>query len=104
MAPVRKCQPCQLFSTKMHSHPDRLHHVVVVGPFSKWGLDFMQCNPASVGGNHYIIIIVDYFTKWVEEMPTFSNDSDIVHLRVFSEGDLVLIYDQDQATFGVRKL
>ena len=87
----------------MHSHPASLHHVVIVRPFSKWGIDFMHCNPTSARGYHYIIIIVDYFTKWVEAMPTFANYSDIVHPRVFSEGDLVLVYDQDRATFRVGK-
>ena len=44
MAPVRKFQPCQFFSTKTHSHLASLHLVVIVGPFSIWGLDFMHCN------------------------------------------------------------
>ena len=30
----------------------------------------MMCNPRSTGGHAYIIISVDYFTKWAEEMPT----------------------------------
>ena len=99
----------------MHSHPILLHPVVTIGPFSKWDINFRYCNTASVGGHHYIIIVIDYFTKWVEVMPTFSNhyiiiaidyftkwveamptisnDSDIVRQRVFSEGDLVLVYD-----------
>ena len=50
MDPVQKCQPCQFFSTKLHSHPAPLHPIVDVGPFSKWGIDFMLCNLASVGG------------------------------------------------------
>ena len=33
----------------------------------------MTCNPHSVGGHGYIIVVVDYFTKWVEAMPTFDN-------------------------------
>lgn len=71
MVLVRRCQPCQFFSTKMHSPPASLHPTVVVRPFSKWGIDFMHYNPASVGGHHYIIVVVDYFNKWVEAMPTF---------------------------------
>lgn len=27
----------------------------------------------SAGGHKYIIVAVDYFTKWVEAMPTFNN-------------------------------
>lgn len=50
-----------------------MHLVVYVGPFSKWGTDFMTYNPHSSGLHGYIIVAVDYFTKWVEAMPTFNN-------------------------------
>eukprot|EP00253_Pinus_taeda_P009088 PITA_09088 len=30
------------------------------------GIDFMTCNPRLVRGHGYIIIVVDYFMKWVE--------------------------------------
>ena len=50
-----------------------MHPVVSVGPFSKWGIDFMTCNPRSSKGHGYIIVTVNYFTKWAEAMPTFNN-------------------------------
>jgi hypothetical protein len=71
---VQKCHPCQIFTHKMCSHPAPLHPVVVVDPFSKWGIDFMTCNPTSTNGHGYIIVVVDYFTKWFKDFPTFSND------------------------------
>jgi len=51
-----------------------LHLVITVGPFAKWCIDFMTCNPCSARGHGYIIIFVDYFMKWVEAMPTLTND------------------------------
>lgn len=81
---VRKSQPCQLFSTKMHSNPTPLHHVVTFGLFSKWGIDLMYCTPVSAGGNHYIIIVVDYFTKWTDAMPEFANDSNTLAHFIFN--------------------
>jgi transposase InsO family protein len=33
----------------------------------------MTFNPHSTGGHAYIIVAVDYFTKWAEAMPTFDN-------------------------------
>jgi hypothetical protein len=44
----------------------------------------MQCKPTSARGHGYIIIVVDYFTKWVEAMPTFLNDCRTAALFVFN--------------------
>jgi hypothetical protein len=33
----------------------------------------MTCHPHSAGGHGYIIVAIDYFTKWAEAMPTFDN-------------------------------
>jgi hypothetical protein len=60
--------------SKMQAHPAPMFPVIVVGPFTKWGIDFTTCHLTSARGHHYIIIAVDYFTKWVEAMPTFNND------------------------------
>ena len=34
----------------------------------------MTFNPHSTGGHAYIIVVVDYFTKWAEAMPTLAAD------------------------------
>ena len=61
-----------------------LHPVITVGPFAKWGIDFMTCNPHSVGGHAYIIVAVDYFTKWVEAMPTLTADGKTTAQFIFN--------------------
>eukprot|EP00253_Pinus_taeda_P021411 PITA_21411 len=71
---VRSCHECQIYQRKMHAPAAPLHPVVTVGPFAKWGIDYMKCNPRSAGGHGYIIVAVDYFTKWAEAMPTLSED------------------------------
>jgi hypothetical protein len=58
--------------------------VVLVGPFAKWGIDFMTCHPHSAGGHGYIIVVVDYLTKWAEAMPTFDNTGNTVELFIFN--------------------
>jgi hypothetical protein len=55
-----------------------------VGPFAKWGIDFMTCHPHSVGGHGYIIVAVDYFMKWAEAMPTFNNIEKTTALFIFN--------------------
>ena len=44
----------------------------------------MDCNLALAGGDHHIIVFIDYFTKWVEVMPTFKYDGEIVSHFVFN--------------------
>jgi hypothetical protein len=50
----------------------------------KWGIDFMTCHPHSAGGHGYIIVTVDYFTKWAEVMPTFDNTGNTATLFIFN--------------------
>ena len=41
----------------------------------------MDYNPASFGGNHHIIVVVDYFMKWEDFMPAIkSNGETTAHL------------------------
>jgi hypothetical protein len=81
---VQKFHACQTYNNKIQSHPAPLHPVVSVGPFAKWGIDFMTCHPHSSRGNGYIIVVVDYFTKWVEAMPTFDNTRRTATLFIFN--------------------
>lgn len=70
---IKHCVNCQIYTTKTRVPPSPLYLAIMVNPFCKWGIDFMECRPPSSSGHKYIIIIVDYFTKWAETMPTFNN-------------------------------
>jgi len=59
--------------------------VITVGPFTKWRIDYTTCHLASARGNRYSIVAVDYFTKWVEAMPTFNNDGETTTLFIFNQ-------------------
>eukprot|EP00253_Pinus_taeda_P024724 PITA_24724 len=81
---VRSCHACQIFDCKTKIPSTSLHPIVAVGPFAKWGIDFMKCNPTSTGGHGYIIVAVDYFTKWAEVMPTLNNNDEMTALFFFN--------------------
>ena len=53
-------------------------------PFFQMRIDFMHCKPTSVEGRGYIIVVMDYFTKWDEAMPTYAEDGKIVALFIFN--------------------
>ena len=91
---VKKCHPYQVFACNMCLHPTLLHLIITSGPFTKWGLDFMDFNPALTRGHHHIIVDVDYFTKWAEAMPMVkSNDETDVHF----------VFHQIITQFGIPK-
>eukprot|EP00253_Pinus_taeda_P007648 PITA_07648 len=81
---VRGFHACQIFDSKTRRATAPLQTVIVVGPFAKWGIDFMTCNPTSAGGHGYIIVTVDYFTKWAEAMPTLNNNDEMDALLFFN--------------------
>jgi len=51
--------------------------IIVVDIFDVWGLDFMDPLP-NLFGNEYILLCVDYVSKWVEAVPTRTNESKVV--------------------------
>jgi len=81
---VQKCHAFHIYDHKTHVPRAPLHPVIIVGLFAKWGIDFMTCNPHSTGGYGYITVVVDYFTKWVEAMPTYNNTDEKTSLFFFN--------------------
>ena len=54
-----------------------LNSILVIENLDVWGLDFMGPFPNSFG-NLYILLEVDYVSKWVEAIPTKKNDHQVV--------------------------
>ena len=50
-----------------------MNYSLVIEPFDCWGFDFMGHFPSSYGYT-YILVVVDYVTKWVEAIPAKSDD------------------------------
>ena len=48
--------------------------ILVVQIFYAWGIDFMRPFPSSFG-NIYILLVVDYVSKWVEATSCPINDA-----------------------------
>ena len=51
--------------------------ILEVELFDLWGMDFMGPFTSSFG-NLYILLTVDYVSKWVEAIPTRTNDVSVV--------------------------
>ncbi|RTK47865.1 hypothetical protein DRJ72_14630, partial [Enterococcus faecalis] len=49
--------------------PEELISVTSPWPFAKWGLDLLGPFPQGSGQVKFLIVGVDYFTKWIEAEP-----------------------------------
>ncbi|RVW21445.1 Pro-Pol polyprotein [Vitis vinifera] len=73
----RNCDRCQRLGklTKRNQMP--MNPILIVEIFDVWGIDFMGPFPMSFG-NSYILVGVDYVSKWVEAIPCKQNDHRVV--------------------------
>jgi hypothetical protein len=67
------------FQESNSSSPCLYNPVVVSGPFQQWGLDFIgEIHPASSGQHRWILTATDFFTKWIEAIPTRSASHKVI--------------------------
>jgi Integrase zinc binding domain/Integrase core domain len=64
---VRSCDECQRRGKFKKSQ--LLHPIPVDSPFHRIGIDFVGPLPITEQGNQYIIVAMDYLTKWPEAKP-----------------------------------
>ena len=66
-----KCHQCHIFEGKRKVVSVPLNPISLEAPFQQWGLDFIgEINPNSSGQHRWILTTTDYFTKWIEPIPT----------------------------------
>ncbi len=65
----KECQTCQKYKASTTKAPGQLQSTPVVEPGYMLGVDIMGPFPRSPKQNEYLLVVVDYFTKWVELFP-----------------------------------
>ena len=66
---VRKCKAYKEHARIFHLPSELLMSVISPGPFKQLGLDILGPLPIGRGHCKFIIVVVDYFTKWAEVEP-----------------------------------
>ncbi|CAJ2641991.1 unnamed protein product, partial [Trifolium pratense] len=76
---AKGCQECQKHARIQHVPASELHSIIKPWPFRGWALDLIgEIKPASSKNQKYIIVGVDYFTKWIEAIPLPNVDQEEV--------------------------
>ncbi|XP_057793083.1 uncharacterized protein LOC131009689 [Salvia miltiorrhiza] len=63
---VRKCETCQRHARRINIPGEPMGVMYAACPFNKWGIDIVGKLPTAPGGKCFLLVAVDYFSKWVE--------------------------------------
>ncbi|CAA7054739.1 unnamed protein product [Microthlaspi erraticum] len=74
---VSNCDVCQRQGNISKRNEMPQNFILEVEVFDVWGVDFMGPFPSSYG-NLYILVAVDYVSKWVEAIASPTNDAKVV--------------------------
>ena len=65
---AKSCQEYQKHAGIQHVPASELHAIVKPWPFRGWALDLIgEIKPDSSKKHKYILVAIDYFTKWIEQ-------------------------------------
>ncbi|RDX62942.1 hypothetical protein CR513_58674, partial [Mucuna pruriens] len=63
---VKKFDKCQCYADRHLAPPESLHSVISPWPFYMWGMDILGIFPLAVDKVKFLLVAIDYFTKWIE--------------------------------------
>nr|XP_017250520.1 PREDICTED: uncharacterized protein LOC108221132 [Daucus carota subsp. sativus] len=91
---VKKCKNCQLFSNVPRVSPVLPSSVLSPIPFAVWGIDIMGPFPRAKGDLRYLLVSIDYMTKWVEAKA----------MRTINQQDVIRFMDNILMRFGLPRV
>ncbi|GJV62739.1 reverse transcriptase domain-containing protein [Tanacetum coccineum] len=87
---IKSCDACQRQGKISHRDEMPQNAIQVCEIFDVWGIDFMGPFPSS-RGNKYILVAVDYLSKWVEAKALPTNDARVV-VKILKSLSLDLVH------------
>ncbi|GJW58007.1 reverse transcriptase domain-containing protein [Tanacetum coccineum] len=66
---IRECSSCQVYRPVPRNPQQKLTPITFLWPFHKWGIDIAGPFPEGFEKVKFLIVAMDYFTKWIEAKP-----------------------------------
>jgi len=96
---VRKCHKCQTFADNVIAPPIPLNMLSAPWSFLMWGINVIGAiKPKALNGHCFILVAIDYFTKWVEAA-SYANMTRNVVVR-FIKKDIICRYKLPRKIFN----
>ena len=61
-----KCEQCQKHASMIHQPAGNLNPISSPWPFAQWGLDIVGPFLRATRNRRFVLVAIDYFTKWAE--------------------------------------
>ena len=88
----RTCHKCQIYADKVHVPPVPLNVLIAPWSFAMWGIYMIgEIKHIASNGHRFILVTINYFTKWVEVASFSSNTKNVV--ARFIKHNLIYRYD-----------
>jgi hypothetical protein len=66
---VQKCENCQKCARNQKQPSSLTQLIQPTWPLQRWGLDLLGPLPLAQGNLKYVVVAVEYFSKWIEAKP-----------------------------------
>ncbi|XP_071727661.1 uncharacterized protein [Rutidosis leptorrhynchoides] len=66
---IINCKACQIHAPVNRSLHRNIIPIHAAWPFCKWGIDIVGPFPRGVGNVKFLVVAINYFTKWVKAKP-----------------------------------
>ncbi|KAK7382390.1 hypothetical protein VNO80_01241 [Phaseolus coccineus] len=66
---AQRCKKCQEHADWHQAPPEELRSLHSRWPFHTWGIDILGPFPLAVRQMKYLVVAIEYFTKWIEAEP-----------------------------------
>ncbi|GKC52883.1 reverse transcriptase domain-containing protein [Tanacetum coccineum] len=92
---IQKCDSCQIHALVPKFPKALMTSIMALWPFYQWGMDILGPLPNASGRVKFVIVAIDYFTKWIEAKPL---------ARVTSKEVKRFVWDNIVCRFGLPKI
>ncbi|XP_059279593.1 uncharacterized protein LOC132033598 [Lycium ferocissimum] len=104
---ARECENCYRTENILKHHEMPLNSILEIEVFDCWGINFMGPYISSKE-NKYILVAVDYVSKWVEAIPLPTDNANVVtgflKKNIFTRFGTLRVIISDQGTHFCNRL
>ncbi|KAG7548084.1 Integrase catalytic core [Arabidopsis suecica] len=75
---AKRCKKCQMHAPLIHQPSEFLSSISAPYPFMRWSMDIVGPMHHSTRGVQYLLVLTDYFSKWIETEAYISIHDSVV--------------------------